>query len=400
VVVRPASPPIPKLTAAAPQLEVHADDGATLLVDGNEYLHGAPPAPPPRAPPGLSPEPVTDPALEAPRPVITAAPAEPASRPSGSAETFVPPRPAAEESSSPPVLRPTFEPAPGGEPPPGSEPDALPAPAEEPALFAAAGWRAPGTRRLWALGAGILVVLGVLGVVALGDPPQGMLLLELSPPELHARARVNVNGNDLGSPPSWPLLQRVPAGKVVVMVTADGFKPSVGTVTVARGSEATPFTVALQRNVGTARVVVLPDPDDAEVRVDGQVVKRGGAHGFWAGEVSVGSDHQVEVRRSGFRPYTSSVLARSTEDGLQVRAVLEPFEFAVRVTSQPPGAAVFSGERQLGVTPLSGRVPATASALTFRKRCFETAQVPLRLPEQPGPAVPVRVVLRRAPNCR
>jgi PEGA domain len=83
-----------------------------------------------------------------------------------------------------------------------------------------------------------------------------------------------------------------------------------------------------------------------------------------------------------------------------VRAVLEPFEYTVRVTSQPPGAAVFSGERELGVTPVTGKVPATASALTLRKRCFETAQVPLRLPEQPGPALPVRVVLRRAPNCR
>jgi len=45
-------------------------------------------------------------------------------------------------------------------------------------------------------------------------------------------------------------------------------------------------------------------------------------------------------------------------------------------------------------------VPATASALTLRKRCFETAQVPLKLPETPGPTLPVRVVLRRAPNCR
>ena len=94
------------------------------------------------------------------------------------------------------------------------------------------------------------------------------------------------------------------------------------------------------------------------------------------------------------------MLAHTTEDALQVRAVLEPFEYTVRVTSVPPGAAVFSGERELGVTPVTGRVPATASALTLRKRCFETAQVPLRFPEQPGPTLPVRVVLRRAPNCR
>jgi len=185
-----------------------------------------------------------------------------------------------------------------------------------------------------------------------------------------------------------------------VMVTADGFKPAVGSTSVGRGSEPTLYTLSLQRTVGTARLVVLPDPDDSEVRLNGTPVKRAGVHGFWAGEVPVGTDQQVEVRRSGFRPYSSSVLARTTEDALQVRAVLEPFDYAVHVTSQPPGAAVFSGERELGITPVLGHVPATASALTLRKRCFETAQVPLRLPEQPGAPLPVRVVLRRVPNCR
>ena len=72
----------------------------------------------------------------------------------------------------------------------------------------------------------------------------------------------------------------------------------------------------------------------------------------------------------------------------------------VLVTSVPAGAVVFSGERQLGVTPFTTRVPATATALTFRKRCFETAQVPLKLPEQPGPRVPVRATLRKVPGCR
>jgi len=54
----------------------------------------------------------------------------------------------------------------------------------------------------------------------------------------------------------------------------------------------------------------------------------------------------------------------------------------------------------LGVTPFNSRVPATSTALTFRKRCFETTQVPLRLPEQAGPRVPVRATLRKVPGCR
>jgi len=410
VVVRPGAAPIPKLTAAAPQLEVHAADGATLLVDGNEYFHGGP-GPEPKskeAPPRLPPDPVTDPALEVPKP----RPAEPgaeASRPPAAAEGTreARPEPAPPPASPPPVLAPAPEPAAAAPPaaavPPAAVPEVSPPvepPPEAPVLFSAVGRPGPRLSRRWMVGSGAVLAAVLLGAFLLREPPQGVLLLDISPPELHASARVNVNGNDLGVQGNWPFLHRVPAGKTVVMVTADGFKPAVGTVTVAKGSDSTPYSLTLQRNVGTARLVVLPDPDDAEVRLDGAVVKRSGGHGFWSGDVPVGAEHQVEVRRSGFRSFTSTAFARSTEDSLQVRAVLEPFEFAVRVTSQPPGAAVFNGERQLGVTPLSGRVPATATALTFRKRCFETAQVPLRLPEQPGPAVPVKVVLRRAPNCR
>jgi eukaryotic-like serine/threonine-protein kinase len=397
VVVRPASPPIPKLTATAPQREVHADDGATLLVDGNEYLQEGPPQPGTRSPsPRLPAEPVTDPALDAP-PVLTAAAPEPSSRPLSTSETFVPPRPAHEPpEDSPPVLVQGVELFATEEP---QMPQASAGGDAVPVLFAE-GRRETGHRRLWAVVAAVAVG-GLLLFFAVRQPPQGTLLLDLSPPDVRGHSRVNINGKDVGTARSWPYSLRVPADVAVpVLVTAEGFKPWAGTVTVAHGSTGTPFTVALQRTVGTARLVVLPDPDDAEVRLNGTSVKRAGVHGFYAGEVPVGTDQQVEVRRGGFRPYVSSVLAHTTEDALQVRAVLEPFEYTVRVTSQPPGAAVFSGERELGVTPVTGKVPATASALTLRKRCFETAQVPLRLPEQPGPALPVRVVLRRAPNCR
>jgi hypothetical protein len=158
--------------------------------------------------------------------------------------------------------------------------------------------------------------------------------------------------------------------------------------------------VALQRAATMARFTVLPEPDDAEVRLDGQVVKRSGTRGSFVGELVPGQEHSLQIRRAGYRPVDTKVSARSAEEPVELRTALEPLEFGLAVTSTPPGAVVFSGERLLGVTPLATRVPATASALTFRKRCFETAQVPLRLPEQPGPRVPVRAALRKVPGCR
>jgi len=209
-----------------------------------------------------------------------------------------------------------------------------------------------------------------------------------------------VASTDLGVPTHWPVVQTTPSGKVEILASADGFKPALVEATVGRGSAPTSVLVALQRAATVARFTVLPEPDDAEVRLDGQVVKRSGSHGSYVGELVPGQEHSLQVRRAGFRPVETKVAARSAEEPVELRTTLEPLEFALLVSSAPPGAVVFSGERLLGVTPLSTRVPATASALTFRKRCFETAQVPLHLPEQPGARVPVKAALRKVPGCR
>jgi serine/threonine protein kinase len=253
-------------------------------------------------------------------------------------------------------------------------------------------------------------VLGVLGVLGLGagggawmlqrEPATGRVVLDVSPPEARGRVRLTVAGTDLGVPTHWPVVQTTPSGKVEILASADGFRPALVETTVSRGSAPTSVLVALQRAATVARFTVLLEPDDAEVRLDGQVVKRSGSHGLFVGELVPGVEHSLQVRRSGYRAMETRVTAKSADEPVELRTTLEPLEFGLLVTSTPPGAVVFSGERLLGVTPLATRVPATASALTFRKRCFETAQVPLRLPEQPGARVPVRAALRKVPGCR
>jgi eukaryotic-like serine/threonine-protein kinase len=231
-------------------------------------------------------------------------------------------------------------------------------------------------------------------------PSTGRVVLDVSPPEARGRVRLTVDGADLGVPSHWPVVQSVRSGKVEILASADGFKPALVEATISRGNAPTSVLVALQRAATMARFTVLPEPDDAEVRLDGQVVKRSGTRGSFVGELVPGQEHSLQIRRAGYRPVDTKVSARSAEEPVELRTALEPLEFGLAVTSTPPGAVVFSGERLLGVTPLATRVPATASALTFRKRCFETAQVPLRLPEQPGPRVPVRAALRKVPGCR
>ncbi|HET6982400.1 MAG TPA: hypothetical protein VFI53_09670, partial [Myxococcaceae bacterium] len=232
------------------------------------------------------------------------------------------------------------------------------------------------------------------------EPATGRVVLDVSPPEARGRVRLTVAGTDLGVPTHWPVVQTAPSGKVEILASADGFRPALVETTVGRGNAPTSVLVALQRAATVARFTVLLEPDDAEVRLDGQVVKRSGSHGLFVGELVPGVEHRLHVSRSGYRPVETRVSAKSADEPVELRTTLEPLEFGLLVSSTPPGAVVFSGERLLGVTPLATRVPATASALTFRKRCFETAQVPLRLPEQPGPRVPVRATLRKVPGCR
>jgi eukaryotic-like serine/threonine-protein kinase len=457
------SAPLPKLTAAAPQQQPREDEG-TLVVDNNEVLASVEAKPPVEqhivaaeaqtdperarlVPPESEPtddapvSPVDEtivrlrPGVPTPVPKERAVPAAPPPlppRPAGSAPVAEEPaRPpaAVEEVAGVPVLAvvDAAEPAPVE-----ASPERTPPPAEAPAVATSTPRTAPSRefpsvspalsglsptaeleaieraarprRRAWPWVLG-LVVLGGIGAAGWAWTQQrelatGRVVLDVSPPEARGRVRLTVAGTDLGVPTHWPVVQTTPSGKVEILASADGFKPALVETTVGRGNAPTSVLVALQRAATVARFTVLLEPDDAEVRLDGQVVKRSGSHGLFVGELVPGVEHSLQVRRSGYRPLETRVSAKSADEPVELRTTLEPLEFGLLVSSTPPGAVVFSGERLLGVTPLATRVPATASALTFRKRCFETAQVPLRLPEQPGPRVPVRAALRKVPGCR
>ena len=136
----------------------------------------------------------------------------------------------------------------------------------------------------WAL-LGIVAVGAMSAAWVLGRraPDTGRVVLDVSPPEARGRVRLTVAGADLGVPTHWPVVQPAPSGKVEILASADGFKPALVEATVGRGNAATSVLVPLQRAATVARFTVLPEPDDAEVRLDGQVVKRSGSHGrSWA----------------------------------------------------------------------------------------------------------------------
>jgi len=453
---------LPRLTAAAPMPQPPRDEEGTLVVDGSEVLASVE-AVPPAVQAIVGDEPQTDPErAAAPQPdrdddlpvsphdetIVRSRPGAP-TPPGEPIPTLPPPLPSKPESANAAVTESVRAPdlgapdaalAPVPAAPPesigplpvlatitgsaGPVPDTFAAPPpERPTVLeseplpepwgrsaeqleaedrAAALGGTPARRRPWAW---VLVAVGALALasgawVMVREPETGRVVLDVSPAEARGRVRLTIAGADLGAPTHWPVVYSAPAGKVEILASADGFKPALVETTVGRGNAATAVLVSLQRAATVARFTVLSEPDDAEVRLDGQVVKRSGLRGSYVGELSPGAEHLLQVRRAGYRPVETKVTAKSADEPVELRTALEPLEFPLLVTSVPPGAVVFSGERMLGLTPLSTKVTATASALTFRKRCFETAQVPLHLPEQPGARVPVRAAMRKVPGCR
>src|SRR5262249_19718597 len=194
---------------------------------------------------------------------------------------------------------------------------------------------------------------------------------------------LTIGGTDLGVPARWPVVRSLPSGRAEVLVSAEGYKPALGDASVPRGGEALPVGGSLQRAVTTARLVVASEPRDREVRLNGAVVKRAGTRGFYVAEVPLGAPQEIQLRRSGYRPFSTQVSPRSAETPTEVRTALEPLDVPVLVTSAPAGAVVFSGERQLGGTPVSSRVPATSTAPPLPQRRVGAPQVPLPLAQAP-----------------
>jgi hypothetical protein len=81
------------------------------------------------------------------------------------------------------------------------------------------------------IGAVIFLLLGVVGFLLLRGPAQGFIMVEL-PPEVRSKARVKLNAEDVDNK-GGEVLQQVPAGEVIVTVSADGYKTFQQQVSVA-----------------------------------------------------------------------------------------------------------------------------------------------------------------------
>ncbi|MDY7228569.1 serine/threonine protein kinase [Hyalangium rubrum] len=442
----PSLTALPKLTAAAAAPPPKDDEGvATMLVDSSEYFNdsdepttqpgvgrkvtplesqsvgldeGEPPVtgktavigPPQSVPPRAS---LSNIPVVTPSPNVQVRPsvfAMPAVQPAGELPPVVRPGPGARPPGDglPRIARPE---GPHGGPPvlgqagPGGTPRPAPPPARPQHVEAqppgvpppAAG---PNKTVLFAgIGGVVFLVLVVLGIFLLRSPSVGFVMVEL-PQEVRSSAQVTLNAEAFPVS-NGMVLQQMPSGPVIVMVNAEGFKPFTQTIIVQDGNQVATVRPAMEPLLRTMSLVLSTDPQDAEVKVNGKVVRAQGGRDVFVKDIPATAESEVVVSAPGFRPFQQKFPTPTGGEPLQVSAKLEAAEVAVRVESEPAGATILARGQELGaVTPAVVKLPPGVKQVTLKMKCFEDAELPVN-PSTSGesPAL-VKGSLKKQPGCK
>ncbi|QQR42983.1 protein kinase [Myxococcus xanthus] len=269
------------------------------------------------------------------------------------------------------------------------------------------GGRAPIPRKvlLGGIGAVAVLVLALIGW-AVSGPGVGYVLVDLQGVPSEVRNRVQVRLDTQLVPlegGSATLLREVPAGKVMVVVSAEGYNTFTKTVEVVEGKDVTPVQAVLESLVRTAALVLTTEPATAEVKVDGRVVREQGKSAAYIKDVPIsGPEWVVEVSAPGHKPASKRVPV-SGGGPVEVSLKLEPLvtRVSVKVESKPAGATIFVDGKDMGATtPAVVQVPPSARQLTLKLKCHNEAEVDVPDAAPGNEPATASVSLKRQPRCR
>jgi hypothetical protein len=175
-----------------------------------------------------------------------------------------------------------------------------------------------------AIGAAVLVALGVAAALFLMPPPTGFIMVEL-PPALSGKAQVMLNAQP-AKVSNNVVLESVPAGNVMVMISAEGYKTFTQTVNVQKGQSVTRVVPELEALVKSVSMVLATVPQDAEVKLNGKVVRAQGSQEAFIKDLPASAEMLVEVQAVGFKPFQQKYSPPAGPEPLQVTVKLEPAE--------------------------------------------------------------------------
>ncbi|RKH34228.1 PEGA domain-containing protein [Corallococcus praedator] len=248
--------------------------------------------------------------------------------------------------------------------------------------------------------ASLLLLVGMAVVFKPSSPSLGYVMVELKTPEAKSCARVTINtGVAEPFPDTGFILKQVPVGNTLVVVSCSGFEPFNQNVMVAEGTSAAPVRAVLQRQARSVVLVLKTRPDDAEVKIDGKVARAQGARESVIRDFSLTSDTPlVEVSSPGHQPFVRNMAVK--DGALDLSATLERADLEVVITSNPPGAAIYLGNKDLGVvTPNPVRVPPGTRELTLKAKCHSDEDVDV-VSSTPGAVIKLDATLKKQARCR
>ena len=252
---------------------------------------------------------------------------------------------------------------------------------------------------------GLAASAGLLAIAAVGfwaaqEASSGFLSLTIPAGLGEKHPAVAFRGEPLSIPENGRLLHKAKAGGGLLTIEADGYQPFSQAIRIDGMHKTTEISASLVPVVKTGLLAVVAEPEDAEVRVDGNLVAPSGAGAFYLIEIPVGAERLVQVKRAGYHSFESRVKADTPGAQAKIRAKLQPLDYSLSVSSSPEGALVWANGARLGRTPMEVRLPSTTPELTVGKRCYEPAHVPLSNPTETSEPLPIRVTLTRLPSCR
>jgi eukaryotic-like serine/threonine-protein kinase len=257
-----------------------------------------------------------------------------------------------------------------------------------------------GARKGILLGAGgVALALIVLAVVLMmpSKPALGFIMVEL-PSAVRATAKVSLNAEAVDSS-TGDILQQMPAGPVVVMVSAEGYKPFTQTVTVTEGTQVTRVAAVMEAMERKGFLVLSTQPRDAEVKVNGKVLRPQGSTALTF-EMAFNGPLSIEVSAPGHESVTQSYQPPEGANPLEVAVQLKSQVVNVRVESEPPGAIIEASGKRLGNTPADLELPPAIKQVTLRLRCFHDANVEVTAPATGESQALVKRTLRKQAGCR
>ena len=200
--------------------------------------------------------------------------------------------------------------------------------------------------------------------------------------DVPAAARVTIDGKEAGNAPAD---FQMAAGRHRVDIAAQRYQPYSGDLDVEGGGKAQTF--APQLVPGWAVVTVSSEPAGAQLLVSGE------ARGVTPLKTEImAGNHAVELRREGFKPWTTDIQVKANEPLTlgPVKLGLPDGRLALR--SEPAGASVSVAGVYRGLTPLELELrPDIAHTLVLTHPGYEAAtrQVTMSAGENRALAVPL-----------